>query len=131
MLARPLQKPRKPGRRQAGAVGAADGGAPDRRDLWFTENLPFWGQERCMNIMSRPAGPRPVRSPPTAPWVAQVFSARAASTGGVVRRSSDWVEREVGREAFVAEVKRRGFHLVETGGQLIVICNRGGLRVIC
>ncbi|MBL3570230.1 N-(5'-phosphoribosyl)anthranilate isomerase [Rhodovulum sp. BSW8] len=64
-------------------------------------------------------------------WIASVFSAQAVAKGGVVRRSRRWVEREIGMERFVAEVQLRGFHLVECGGQLIVICNPHGLRVIC
>ncbi|MFO6463570.1 hypothetical protein ACK8OR_04185 [Jannaschia sp. KMU-145] len=48
-----------------------------------------------------------------------------------MRRSTAWVEREVGRAAFVAEVRRRGFHILETGGQFVVICHRGSLRVVC
>lgn len=65
------------------------------------------------------------------PWIEIVFAAQAVARGGIVRRSAAWVEREIGRDKFIAEVKRRGFHLVETGGQLIVICNSGGLKVIC
>lgn len=64
-------------------------------------------------------------------WIDVLFSAQAVARGGVVRRSSAWVAREIGRERFIAEVRRRGYHLVETGGQLIVICNSDGLRVIC
>lgn len=64
-------------------------------------------------------------------WLATIFSAKAVGRGAVVRRSAQWVEREVGRERLIAEVRRRGFHLVESGGQLIVICNATGLRVIC
>jgi len=44
-------------------------------------------------------------------WLRQIFSARAAQ-GGVVRRSIAWVDREVGRDLFMAEVRRRGFHLL-------------------
>ncbi|NNF72067.1 MAG: N-(5'-phosphoribosyl)anthranilate isomerase [Rhodobacteraceae bacterium] len=64
-------------------------------------------------------------------WIEQIFSAKAAQRGGVVRRSIGWVEREVGRSRFEAEVRKRGFHMIECGGQLVVICNGGGLRVIC
>ncbi|PTW41655.1 MULTISPECIES: N-(5'-phosphoribosyl)anthranilate isomerase [Rhodovulum] len=64
-------------------------------------------------------------------WIASVFSAQAVAKGGVVRRWRRWVEREIGMDRFVAEVRRRGFHMVECGGQLIVICNPHGLRVIC
>lgn len=64
-------------------------------------------------------------------WIAQVFSAQAVRKGAVVRRSVSWIEREVGRNRFVAEVQSRGFHLIENGGQFIVLCNQSGLRVIC
>lgn len=64
-------------------------------------------------------------------WIARIFAAQAVRKGGVVRRSSAWVDREIGWARFVAEVKARGFHLVECGGQLIVICNSHGMRVIC
>ena len=64
-------------------------------------------------------------------WIRHVFSARAAQTGGVIRRSVVWVDREVGRKRFEAEVRARGFHMIECGGQFVVICNGGGLRVVC
>ncbi|MBI1217864.1 MAG: N-(5'-phosphoribosyl)anthranilate isomerase [Rhodobacteraceae bacterium] len=64
-------------------------------------------------------------------WIDLIFSAQAVARGAVVRRKATWVAREIGRDRFIAEVRQRGFHLVETGGQLIVICNPGGLRVIC
>ncbi|WP_298432846.1 N-(5'-phosphoribosyl)anthranilate isomerase [uncultured Jannaschia sp.] len=82
----------------------------------------------------RPAIPPPRPAFPAttaAPWLAKLFGSRSAQSGGVVRRSTAWVEREVGRAAFVAEVRRRGFHLLETGGQFVVICHRGSLRVVC
>ena len=65
------------------------------------------------------------------PWMEDVFSAKSATRGGVVRRAVRDVEREVGRAAFLEEVRRRGFHLVECGGQFIVICNSGQMRVLC
>lgn len=71
------------------------------------------------------------RAEPGAAWVAQLFEAKSALRGGVVRRAVHDVEREVGREIFAREVRRRGYHLVECGGQFIVICNPGQLRVIC
>lgn len=63
--------------------------------------------------------------------VDNIFAAKAARTGGVVRRSARCVEREIGRKRFETEVRKRGFHMIECGGQLIVICNAGGVRVIC
>ncbi|MEL6450466.1 MAG: N-(5'-phosphoribosyl)anthranilate isomerase [Pseudomonadota bacterium] len=63
-------------------------------------------------------------------WLAQVFSAKAVQTGGVIRRAVPWVEREIGRARFVAEVERRGFHLWECGSQFVVICTPGPIRRI-
>lgn len=64
-------------------------------------------------------------------WLSQVFSAQAVARGGIVRRSVTWVDREIGRAQFLAAVRSRGFHLIENGGQFIVICNQSGLRVLC
>jgi hypothetical protein len=62
-------------------------------------------------------------------WIDQVFSAKAAQ-GGVVRRAIGWVATEVGHDRFVDEVRRRGFHLVVTQSQYIVICNPGPVRLL-
>lgn len=64
-------------------------------------------------------------------WIATIFSAQAVAKGGIVRRNVGWVEREVGRDRFVGEVKARGFHLLECGGQFIIICHKSGMRLIC
>ncbi len=71
---------------------------------------------------------QPIRHPS---WGRRIFSARTVQRGGVLRRSVRDVEREIGREALVAEVRARGFHLIECGGQFIIICNSGHIRVIC
>ncbi len=70
---------------------------------------------------------RPV---PAAPWISQLFSSQAARKGAVVRRSRQWVEREVGRADFEREVRRRGYHLIETADQMIVVCHGGPIRVL-
>jgi hypothetical protein len=64
-------------------------------------------------------------------WLDLIFQAKAAGRGGIVRRAVKDIDREVGRDRFIAEVRRRRFHLVECGGQFIVICNSGHMRVIC
>lgn len=63
-------------------------------------------------------------------WIARLFDAKTVGKGGVVRRSVVSVEREIGRTALLNEVRRRGFHLVECGGQFIVICNTGHIMII-
>ncbi|QFT63556.1 hypothetical protein SAMN05421853_103251 [Roseivivax halotolerans] len=62
-------------------------------------------------------------------WLAQLFGAQAVHKGGVVRRSVRDVDRMIGREPFKREVQLRGFHLLECGGQFIVICNSGRMVV--
>ena len=62
-------------------------------------------------------------------WIAQMFAAKAAREGGIVRRAVDDVEREVGRDAFIAAVAARGFHLIEIADQFIVICRTDRLTV--
>jgi hypothetical protein len=63
-------------------------------------------------------------------WLEDVFNAKAARTGGVVRRACGWVEREIGRDLFLASARERGFHVIEGGGQFIVICTKAPIRVL-
>lgn len=64
-------------------------------------------------------------------WCARIFDSDAARKSGIVRRAVRDVDREVGRAALEYEVRQRGFHLIECGGQFIIICNDGHLRTIC
>ena len=75
-----------------------------------------------MNMILRPQDPDY--------WIADIFSAKAVQKGGVVRRNRIWVEREIGLTRFEDEVRKRSFHLLETGQQLIVICHSGQIRVV-
>lgn len=63
-------------------------------------------------------------------WIVQIFSAKAVRKGAVIRRSMAWIDREVGRDRFMAEVRDRGFHLIQTADQFIVICHDGEIRVV-
>ncbi len=62
-------------------------------------------------------------------WLEQVFSAKAVLSGGVVRRNRNWVEAEIGLDRFESAVRSRGFHLIEAGTQLVVICHSGPVRL--
>ncbi len=62
-------------------------------------------------------------------WIRLIFSAQSAK-GGVVLRSIAWVDREVGRDRFMREVRSRGFHLLASSSQFIVICNRDPVQVL-
>lgn len=64
----------------------------------------------------------PVKSSPEL-WLTQLFEARAAVEGGVVRRKLADIDQLVGRARFQAEVRRRGFSAVENAGFVVVFCN--------
>ena len=63
-------------------------------------------------------------------WLRQAFSAKQAREGGVIRRKVHDVDRIVGRAAFEAELRRRGFRAVENSGQYVIFCNRAPVRLI-
>lgn len=72
--------------------------------------------------------PRPPVFPDPAPWIAQLFASQAAREGGVVRRKARDIDRFVGRDAFLADMQRRGFTVIENAGQFVVFCNREPIR---
>jgi len=61
-------------------------------------------------------------------WMRHLFDSRAAQEGAVIRRKLRDIERYVGKEAFLHELQRRGFHAVENAGQVIVFCNQEPVR---
>ncbi|UWQ20538.1 N-(5'-phosphoribosyl)anthranilate isomerase [Jannaschia sp. W003] len=67
-------------------------------------------------------------SPAATQWLAQLFESRAARDGAVIRRKMRDVDRRVGRAPFLAEMRRRGFGVVENAGQYVIFCNREPLR---
>lgn len=67
-------------------------------------------------------------TPRGADWLRNLFAAKAAQDGGVIRRKRTDVDRMVGRRAFIAEMRRRGFGVVENGNQYVIFCNREELR---
>ncbi len=64
-------------------------------------------------------------------WMLQMFSAKTAREGGIVRRQIRDVERIVGRANFERELRRRGFHAVENAGQYVIFCNNEAVRMLC
>lgn len=70
----------------------------------------------------------PLQSPDQ--WFDHLFTAKSARAGGVVRRKVRDMERMVGREAFLAEIRHRGFTAVENAGQVIVFCNAEPVRLV-
>ena len=64
-------------------------------------------------------------------WVTRIFRADAAQNGGIIRRAIHSVERFSSEEELIREVKRRGFHMVRSGGQYVILCNKGTFKLIC
>lgn len=64
-------------------------------------------------------------------WLAQWFSAQACSKGGIIRRSRWDIDKFTSLDEVVAEAKKRKWHVVEIGDQVVVLCNDGDMRVHC
>ena len=64
-------------------------------------------------------------------WINQIFKAQSAGAGGVVRRSATDVRKYASHQDLKKEVLARGFHLIRTGDQYVILCYSGELRVIC
>jgi hypothetical protein len=64
-------------------------------------------------------------------WIAQIFSAASVRNGGVVRRSVEDVKKFASPTSLKAEVLARGYHLIRTGDQYVILCHPGDIRVIC
>jgi hypothetical protein len=64
-------------------------------------------------------------------WLDEIFASQAARTGGLVRRAARDADRRIDRQFFELEVRRRRFRLLECGGQYVVICTPGDLRIVC
>jgi hypothetical protein len=80
---------------------------------------------RCLKVknMNRPQSPYA--------YIRAIFRADSAKTGGIVRRRVEDVHEKASLSALQEEVKARGFHLLESGEQYIVICNAGEFKVHC
>ncbi len=61
-------------------------------------------------------------------WLRQLFAAKSAQTGGVVRRRLRDIETIVGLDAFGDEVARLGYTAITDGRQVVVFCHAGGVR---
>lgn len=64
-------------------------------------------------------------------WIDQIFTAEAVAKGEVVRRNLADVIKFSTLAELQAEVKARGFHLIQNGDQLIILCNQGDVKIIC
>ena len=63
-------------------------------------------------------------------WIEQIFQAKTAKKGNVVRRSVADVIRFASIDALKAAVKERRFHLFRTGEQFVIVCNEGEIHLV-
>ena len=70
------------------------------------------------------------RNSPLSPeiWLNDLFSSKAVSQGGVIRRKARDIERFAGMDLFMAEIDRRGYQVAENSGQIVIFCNRAPVR---
>ncbi|UWQ61162.1 aspartate aminotransferase [Leisingera caerulea] len=61
-------------------------------------------------------------------WLRDIFACKAVQNGQVLRRKIRDIERYAGMEAFLAEVRARGFLAVQNRGQVVVFCNSAPIR---
>jgi hypothetical protein len=64
-------------------------------------------------------------------WTMDIFKAASVNNGGVVRRARADVKKHGSYSLLKAEVLRRGFHLIRTGEQYVILCHKGDIRIIC
>lgn len=65
------------------------------------------------------------------PFIQHIFQSKQARNGGLVRRNIGWVNILASMEQLEAEVRRRGFHMFVVRDQVVILCNSGGLTVVC
>lgn len=73
-----------------------------------------------------------IQTTPPAPeeFFADLFSTEAARSGGIVQLSHLDMERFVGRDRFIEEMKSRKFTAVVNRGTITIFCNNQNLRLI-
>jgi hypothetical protein len=69
--------------------------------------------------------------PNSTEWLKQIFKADIVRKDGIVRRKKSDVKKYASYGALLRMVKRYDFHLISTGEQYIVVCNKGSLKIHC
>jgi hypothetical protein len=63
-------------------------------------------------------------------WIDQIFDAQQVNSGNVVRRNINDVNKYASMDELIDEIKKRGYHLVECGDQVLIVCNPGNIRIV-
>jgi hypothetical protein len=64
-------------------------------------------------------------------YVDNMFRAQQAASFGIVRRSEREVERLGVLDEIIDRAESNGWHVLQTGGQIVVLCHPGALTVHC
>lgn len=64
-------------------------------------------------------------------WLDQMFDADQVDSGGVIRRKKQAVLKHTSISAVVKRAKAEGWHVLENGDQLVVLCNPGVVKIHC
>lgn len=65
-------------------------------------------------------------------WVDQMFEgSKQVRVGGIVRRSVADVERLGVLAEIIARASREGMHVLETGGNIVLLAHKGTFKVHC
>ena len=62
-------------------------------------------------------------------WIKQWLDAKITKKQGLVRRKKSDVDKYASFDDLLEEVTNRGWHLIETGNQYVVLCNRGAITI--
>lgn len=61
----------------------------------------------------------------------EILATREAREGGIVSRSAADIDRVVGRDAFLAEMRTAGFAVFRAAGQYVIFCAGGEINRTC
>lgn len=64
-------------------------------------------------------------------YINQIFEADAAKNGGIVRRKIANVEKYSSFKYLVKAVEEKGFHLIKTCDQYVILCSIGKFEICC
>lgn len=64
-------------------------------------------------------------------WIERIFESRIVLEGGPVRRHIANIEKNGGGlQNLLDAAKKRHFHVIQIGDQIVILCNPGEMRVL-
>ena len=59
-----------------------------------------------------------------------MFESKTAKSGGVIRRKISNIQKYSSTQLLISYVRKRGFHIIQTGDQYVIFCNPGDIKII-